>query len=522
MGTATWNAAADWTVDALQLGSGDTLVKGFQESDSFDGGSWGDEGKSDQFNDESLDEMWTTDDGGASGQSFTESDDNLNIATGTSGGVWWTTFDPPRIYQSVAGDFQAETHMVLAAGLNDNNERCGLFAEWSAGTWFGIMRRGSVITCSTNDGAQDPGSVKYETASSATDIYFRIWRKGSYWRASYSTDAESWTECGAGGSGVSENGAVNVGVAATETDGSGGYSAKFDYLTIDEPGGARYDSGKWALSTGIDYSVHWNVGYMTFQNASGCRIGQQYAGDFFVEMHIADAPDTGKGIYIQAYPTAGPTEYCQLHFVESSGLKIRRRDNLGPGGNNTDIDATGFTEVWLRMQRVDSTFSTWYSTNGTDWTSVSAPSPEYTSSAAMDLSIYCTTTAAMRVTYWDVTGGGSYSADQYVAVLDEADAAAPGAAWDMSTLAWSESGTWQGRYKADDASAGGTFSAWMALATLQSESAPSGQYFNMEVRNPATEAAATLDDISLDYSAGGVAAGAFALTSPTPFTEPWR
>src|SRR6185436_16659594 len=150
--------------------------------------------------------------------------------------------------------------------------------------------------------------------------------------------------------------------------------------SVSQPGDATYSGGVFTVSaSGADI---WNA-------ADAFRfVFQAWSGDVDIRARVTSLANTNawakSGVMIRENLTAGAKNVYML-VSAASGLSFQQRTTAG--GTTTSTKTPGTIPKWLRLTRVGSVMTGYWSDNGTSWTQVGSATVAMNASLQVGLAV---------------------------------------------------------------------------------------------------------------------------------------
>jgi len=355
----------------------------------------------DEFDDGAIDPGWTQDTG-TSG-AFSESNYVLTITSG-SGHIYGGDYDPTWIFQEESGDFDVVVRFMTDWDTFDDTyyHRLGIMASLEGAqnnfvlselqrTATGELRFGRVDT--VNDTAYSSYDNVYKVSG-----FLRLQRVGSTFTTYYSSDGATWVSK-TPGTVFSSSATVKVGLFASHESGQQ-FQVRFDYFkdfsTFSFPTDSLQDD--YFDDASIDYTI-WRPqgqdGGGVSESGGDLKVisspndiwsgankpygmSQYVDGDFDVVIRC----DSGGSIDAN-YETIGMvfeidrTNWVYIGIEYNGGLKVSAK-HCTANSVSTISASIGNESLaqFLRLKRVGSTITQYYSSDSCDWTQLSPGTPK--------------------------------------------------------------------------------------------------------------------------------------------------
>ena len=367
---------------------------------------------SDDFEDESIDVGWTQVVGASPG-AFAEERGYLKITSG-GGGVYgsWT---PTWIYQAgISGDFDVVIRALVDYDtFDDTYEQFGLIA--AVDTENHIHAQFVALGANYNQYRMARQDVVSDTPNEGTsvtpyqdNVFLRIKRVSSTFTVYYSLNGTSWTVLAAPGTPLSSSDDVDIGIYAHHYGGVQYYARIMEFTkysdfsfpsespqedsfgdaSIDEiwlregqdGGGVTEASGVLSITSSannVDYSAYGPYGLYQFVD-----------GDFDVCVKALDFSDVNHNYeqfgFIAELDRANTVEVCVEY---NNALNMVGKSIVSNTMYRAEGGAYSESTVYLRIKRVSSTLTLYYSEDKLEWTQLS-PSTILSSSAKLKLMLF--------------------------------------------------------------------------------------------------------------------------------------
>jgi regulation of enolase protein 1 (concanavalin A-like superfamily)/fibronectin type 3 domain-containing protein len=176
-------------------------------------------------------------------------------------------------------------------------------------------------------------------------------------------------------------------------------------------GGVTPAGSTSTITDGIDYDITAGGANIWGTSDQFRYVYKQISGDFDVKVQITSLlnndPKAKAGIMARASLSANAANaYMRLNPIASNGPRFSYRTTSG-GSTSTQGSDSGTAPMWVRLKRAGSTFSAFYSSDGTNWTSSGSISISMGSSIYLGLAtcanISGQTTAAQYRSFGDTS-----------------------------------------------------------------------------------------------------------------------
>lgn len=293
----------------------------------------------------------------------------------------------------------ARAGLMVRAGLA-NNAACAMIYANPSGAG-GFRTRTSAA-----------GGATAVNFTSTLPLWLKLVRKGALFEGYYSKDAVTWTLVGT--KSITMTGTV-AGLAVTSQSANALCTGAFSNLTFMEPW-VNEDIG----TVGIKGSSSYNAGAGLYQ-VSGAGAGVAASADAFHFLRCSlsgDGQITGRigslsgqptglrsGVVIRSDATPGSAEAALL-VSPSSGLFFQTRAAASGQVTTTTLSSIQ-APVWLKLMRVGSSYSGYWSNDGVSWNLVGTRSATLNTVALAGMAVSSqSNTVAASAAFDDLLAGG--------------------------------------------------------------------------------------------------------------------
>jgi len=303
---------------------------------------------------------------------------------GSGADIWGAADAFHYVYQPLNGDGTIVARVATVQNLN---------------AWVkpGVMIRATTAAGSAHAAVYvTPGkgiALQWRSATGGTTIsqqiagappqWVRLVRTGDSIAASYSADGSSWTAIATVSVTLPQN--VLAGLPMASHDNTQLASATFDSVAV-TPAAAELPS-PWTHqdigSVGVAGSATYATGIFTVKGAGADIWGtadafhyvyQTLSGDATIVARVTDVqnvyPWTKAGLMVRATTDPGSV-YASIFVTPGKGIAVQYRGSAG-GFSSSQSGNTAAAPAWVRLIRRGSAITAAYSTDGANWTTMSA------------------------------------------------------------------------------------------------------------------------------------------------------
>ncbi|HEY0826583.1 MAG TPA: DUF1349 domain-containing protein [Bacilli bacterium] len=339
--------------------------------------------EADEFNSTNLGGQWHWVQQDAAKWSLSARSGYMRITT-QYGDLWQTSTTYPNVLQQKAPSHDYDVVTKLDFDPTQNYQQAGIVLNQDTDNYIKLVKvyaDGKKIEIAKEvNGTFTATNV---AAPAGNVVYLKVSKRGTTYTGYYSTDNSTWTLVGSW-TGIALNSekmgliALNGQITATSIN------ADFDYFHVNQIDFFSSSTLNNAWSWVRQDSTHWSLsalsGYM--------RITTQ-TGDLHTTTNNAKnlLLQTAPGTDFKAYTTLtfDPTQdyhhagiivyqddgnYIKLVKIHAGSKRIEIAKEINGSFTPTNVAAPTGTTVQLRLDRVGTTYTAYYSTDGTNWTQV--------------------------------------------------------------------------------------------------------------------------------------------------------
>lgn len=339
--------------------------------------------EADEFNSTSLGGQWHWMQEDATKWSLSARSGYMRITT-QYGDLWQTSTTYPNVLQQKAPSHDYDVVTKLDFNPTQNYQQAGILLNQDADNYIKFVKiysGGKKIEIAKEvNGTFTATNVN---APTGTVVYLKVSKRGTTYTGYYSTDNSTWTLVSSW-TGITLS-SEKIGLIALNGQiTAASINADFDYFHVDQIDSFSSSTLNSAWSWVRPDSTHWSLtalsGYM--------RITTQ-TGDLYQTTNNAKnlLLQTAPGTDFKAYTTLtfDPTNdyhhagiivyqddgnYIKLVKIYAGSKRIEIAKEINGTFTPTNVAAPAGTTVQLRLDRVGTTYTAYYSTDGTNWTQV--------------------------------------------------------------------------------------------------------------------------------------------------------